>query len=249
MPAMRARTLALAVGPAAVLALPAVSPAATIGTVQPCVFANTPNAVVGQGYAPGQSYGVAFGDNGTVLATADAAGTLSLPALTAPFGLRAPRSHPYEQFPLVVRDGADAVVAQASVQVAQKNAFLLPSVADISRTRRLVVSGLQSGVPVYVHVSVQTRSGDFRWRRTRRLGTPTGSCGRLDVRTRFLRGLTGLPPTGAAQVYLDAQRAPSTTARPQARLSLSLRRRVRPIRPNYLVETVARGFFDVGIEG
>lgn len=246
------RALKPLTGLAALTGAAALAPAAhaaTIATTQPCVFANTPNAVVGTGFAPGGAYLVTFGANPAIPTQADGAGSIALPTLQSPFALRSPRTRPFEQFPLTVTDGAGATVASASVQVAQKNAFLTPSRSDIRRTRHLVVSGLTSGVPAYAHVAVQTSSGRFAWRRTRRLGVPQGSCGRLDLRTRFLKGLSGLPRYGVANVYFDSSHAPSQASRPQARLTLTLRRRVSNAQPNYATDVTARGFFDVGIAG
>ena len=103
-------------------------------------------------------------------------------------------------------------------------------------------------MPAYVHVSLQTRTG-FRWVRTRAIGTPTGACGRIDTRTRFLVRLPRLPASGVTQAYLDSARVPSTATRRQARLTLTLRRRAGRNLPSLLPDVTARGSFDVGVAG
>jgi hypothetical protein len=206
----------------AALLAPQAAQAATLDGLGACYRSVDPDTrelvpVHGRGFTPGQAVTVSI-DGGVVKegVIADTNGEVigSVPAPHQPRGER--------PFMLTVTEvNQPANIASAASRVTALALRLKPRRAGARRRVRFIGRGFTDGTSVYAHYIRSERH-----RRTVRLGTPQGPCGRIDVKR---RQFPFEPTVGRWTLQVDNQ--PAFSDEPVSvfvRLGITVRRTARP---------------------
>jgi hypothetical protein len=196
----------------AVLALPAVTHAATLTTERSCYRSGERIDMNGTGFTPNGP--VTLSVDGQQLASGNADAVGSFPAwATAPSVTSGQRTFNY-----TAADGTDpALMATAPVAVTAIDVNVTPKRGNPGTLRRIKARGFDRGKTLWAHVKRGSK------KRNVKIGAVKGACGKVSARKRLFASDA---PSGLYEVRFDTRRRYSTTAVPQVAFLVTVYRTI-----------------------